>query len=478
MNRTKLNLIAENAEKEKRCIYATDVNQHQSLIRQVKAGTFVRTFRNLYARKDYWEKLYLHEKIRHIAIPLMERHSNWKFTASTAAALIGYQVVENYDDPDYVHKKGNVSYPATQIYISCGSYKSNTDNPCLNRIHATGNEQDGTSDNVRIVTYADNANRNNGAIRAMSAMSAIGKTSGGNGRHAGKLIKLPHFSDNISDDIKSHIVDKSTMLFDTSITKPFRSALAIFDSAAKDNVNFAKVIEICRRRCENAKACKSSNHITDFSYDIEDFGETYNEYDESSGKCYGTNYSGQLGYMQNRVTANSQLSFENVFGSNIQDNLTQLRKLCYFANGLSENGGESFARGTMITLGFMVPKLQHEFVLQSYGIKYRSDFLWKLPNNDLIIGELDGYSKYYIDEFDNNHANIDLNSSSNNQMLRNSYNRSVINHNIDKQAEREALLMKECGVSKIVRFNFSEVIDYKKLEKKLTAAGVPRIMRM
>ena len=474
MRKTKLNLIAENAEQEKRCIYATDVNQHQSLIRQVKAGTFVRTFRNLYARKEYWEKLYLHEKIRHIAIPLMELHSNWKFTASTAAALIGYQVVENYDDPNCGYKKGKVSNPATQIYISCENYKSNTDNPCLNRIHAIGKEQDGTSDNVRIVTYAGSANMHNGT---MGAMGAIDKTNGVNVRRAGKIITLPHFSDNVSYEIKSHIVDKSTMLFDTSITKPFRSALAIFDSAAKDNVNFAKVIEICKRRHDSAKGCKNGKRVTDFSYEIENFGETYNEYDEVSGKGYGANYCDKLDYIQNNVAANPQLSFENVFGNNIQDNLAQLRKLCYFANGLSENGGESFARGTMITLGFMVPKLQHEFVIQRYGIKYRSDFLWKLPNNEIIIGELDGYSKYYIDEFDDNHVNIDLNSSNDNQMLRNSYNQSVINHNIDKQAEREALLMKECGVSKIVRFNFAEVIDDKKLERKLVAAGVPRIMK-
>lgn len=105
-------------------------------------------------------------------------------------------------------------------------------------------------------------------------------------------------------------------------------------------------------------------------------------------------------------------------------------------------------------------------------------FLWRLPNAELIVGEFDGHSKYYVD-FDNpSHTNVDFNSSCDNRMLRKSYNPSVINRNIDRQAEREALLMKECGVSRIVRFTISDIVNPKRVESKLIDAGVPRIIKM
>ena len=63
-------------------------------------------------------------------------------------------------------------------------------------------------------------------------------------------------------------------------------------------------------------------------------------------------------------------------------------------------------------------------------------------------------------------------------MLRDSYNQAAINRNIDRQAERESRLMRECGVNKIVRFSFADVVGVKNLERKLVEAGVPRIMRV
>lgn len=132
----------------------------------------------------------------------------------------------------------------------------------------------------------------------------------------------------------------------------------------------------------------------------------------------------------------------------------------------------------MIDLGFMVPELQHEFVAPNSGVKYRCDFLWRVPGGGLIVGELDGYDKYFVDSTNSTHANINFNSSSDTQMLRNSYNQTAINRNIDRQAERESVLFRECGVSKIVRFNFADVVGVKNLERKLVEAGVPRIMRV
>lgn len=413
--------MIRDAEIEHRCILPISAAQKQYVYRRVKSGIFLRTFRNLYARTDYWEKLYTPERIRHIALSLMDLYPDWKFTGSTGAALLGYNVVENYDASfagvDYASQSINLQTQPTHIYIRSKTNKSVHDNPKLHRIRATGREQDGTSDDVRIVQPSR--------------------------KYDGRLITLPHSSDRVSYEIRSHVVDKSTMLFDVANTMSFRAALPIFDSAARDNVNFNKVIEICGRRYGGISVG-----------------------DGGGIGGFGSGFSGGFG-VSGVVCTDSNA-----------DSLFKLRRLCCFANGLSENGGESFARGTMIDLGFMVPELQHEFVAPNSGVKYRCDFLWQLPGGGLIVGELDGYGKYFVDSTNAAHANIDFNSSTDNQMLRNSYSQAAINRNIDRQAERESVLFRECGVSKIVRFNFADVIGVKNIERKLVDAGVPRIMRV
>ncbi len=210
-------------------------------------------------------------------------------------------------------------------------------------------------------------------------------------------------------------------------------------------MNFNKVLEICGRRYCGRRYCGRD------------------------GVGVGVGDAGSVGSVG--------LSGVAGFGSNA-DPIFRLRRLCFFKNGLSENGGESFARGTMIDLGFMVPELQHEFVAPNSRVKYRCDFLWRVLGGGLIVGELDGYDKYFVDSTNSTHANINFNSSSDTQMLRNSYNQAAINRNIDRQAERESVLFRECGVSKIVRFNFADVVGVKNLERKLVEAGVPRIMRV
>lgn len=410
--------MIRDAEIEHRCILPINAAQKQYAYRCVKSGTFVRTFRNLYAQTEYWQKLYTSERIRHVALSLIDLYPDWKFTVTSGAALLGYDVVEDYDTlfvgSKYDSQKMNLQTLPTQIYIRSKINKSTHDNPQLHRIRATGKEQDATSDDVRIVQPSR--------------------------KYDGQLITLPHSSDRVSYEIRSHVVDKSTLLFDAANSLSFRAALPIFDSAARDNVNFNKVLEICERR------------------------------DGGRDGAVGVGGSGVVGngFVYSCVAG---------FGSNV-DPIFRLRRLCLFKNGLSENGGESFARGTMIDLGFMVPELQHEFVSPNFRVKYRCDFLWRVSGGGLIVGELDGYDKYFVDSTNSSHVNINFNSSADTQMLRNSYNQAAINRNIDRQAERESVLFRECGVSKIVRFNFADVVGVKNLERKLVEAGVPRIMRV
>lgn len=406
--------MVSSAEQERTCIRPVTNAQKQYLKKRVKNGTFVRTFRNLYAQTEYWQKLYTSERIRHVALSLMDIYPDWKFTVTSGAALLGYDVVEDYDalfaGSKYDSHNTNLQTLPTQIYIRSKTNKSTHDNPQLHRIRATGSEQDATSDDVRIVQPSR--------------------------KYDGQLITLPHSSDRVSYEIRSHIVDKSTLLFDAANSLSFRAALPIFDSAARDNVNFNKVLEICGRRYGGRR---------DGGRDV-----VGNGFVDGGVACFGSN----------------------------ADPIFRLRRLCFFKNGLSENGGESFARGTMIDLGFMVPELQYEFVAPNSRVKYRCDFLWRVSGGGLIVGELDGYDKYFVDSTNSTHANINFNSSSDTQMLRNSYNQAAINRNIDRQAERESVLFRECGVSKIVRFNFADVVGVKNLERKLVEAGVPRIMRV
>ena len=430
--------MISNAEQERTCIRPVTNAQKQYLKKRVKKGAFVRTFRNLYAQTDYWQRLYTSERIRHVALSLMDIYPDWKFTVTSGAVLLGYDVVEDYDTlfvgSKYDSQKTNLQTLPTQIYVRSTTNKSTHDNPQLHRIRATGMEQDGTSDDVRIVQPSR--------------------------KYDGKLITLPHLSDRVSYEIRSHIVDKSTLLLDAANSLSFRAALPIFDSAARDNVNFNKVLEICGRRYGGR------------------YGVGVGGVGVGGVGCGVGCGVGGVGIGGSGVAGSGFVDSGVVgFGSNA-DPIFRLRRLCCFANGLSENGGESFARGTMIDLGFMVPELQHEFVAPNSGVKYRCDFLWRVPGGGLIVGELDGYDKYFVDSTNSTHANINFNSSSDTQMLRNSYNQTAINRNIDRQAERESVLFRECGVSKIVRFNFADVVGVKNLERKLVEAGVPRIMRV
>ena len=443
--------MISNAEQERTCIRPVTNAQKQYLKKRVKKGTFVRTFRNLYAQTDYWQRLYTSERIRHVALSLMDIYPDWKFTVTSGAALLGYDVVEDYDTlfvgSKYDSQKTNLQTLPTQIYVRSTTNKSTHDNPQLHRIRATGMEQDGTSDDVRIVQPSR--------------------------KYDGKLITLPHLSDRVSYEIRSHIVDKSTLLLDAANSLSFRAALPIFDSAARDNVNFNKVLEICGRRYGGRYGVGVGGVGCGVGCGV-GFGGV-----GAGGVGCGVGCGvGGVGIGGSGVAGSGFVDSGVVgFGSNA-DPIFRLRRLCCFANGLSENGGESFARGTMIDLGFMVPELQHEFVAPNSGVKYRCDFLWRVPGGGLIVGELDGYDKYFVDSTNSTHANINFNSSSDTQMLRNSYNQTAINRNIDRQAERESVLFRECGVSKIVRFNFADVVGVKNLERKLVEAGVPRIMRV
>lgn len=126
-------------------------------------------------------------------------------------------------------------------------------------------------------------------------------------------------------------------------------------------------------------------------------------------------------------------------------------RLLHYASADSENGGESFARGTMIDLGLQVPRLQVEFTDPATGSSYRADFVWYLPDGRVIVGEFDGQEKYIAPSMTGGKDIAGV---------------------IGAERERQEGL-RRAGVSGIFRFNFREVTDREPLRRKALAAGVP-----
>ncbi|NEG54607.1 hypothetical protein [Bifidobacterium platyrrhinorum] len=127
-------------------------------------------------------------------------------------------------------------------------------------------------------------------------------------------------------------------------------------------------------------------------------------------------------------------------------------RLLRHADSRSENGGESFARGRMIELGFAVPALQVEFDNpDNHRMPYRVDFCWKLSDGRVIIAEFDGTAKYR--------------DGSNK-------NRASIQAKLDYERRREHHL-KEAGVTAIVHLFYEDVTVDDRLRSKLLSSGVP-----
>ncbi len=134
----------------------------------------------------------------------------------------------------------------------------------------------------------------------------------------------------------------------------------------------------------------------------------------------------------------------------------QARETVTWADGRSENGGESIARATMIELGFVSPQLQVEiFDPMEPGNPKRGDFGWRLEDGSWIIGELDGLGKYRKGDGDGARKGLD----------------GAIRA-LAAERRRESHLC--LSGSKVVRFGMRDVLDTAYFERLLTVAGVPR----
>lgn len=126
-------------------------------------------------------------------------------------------------------------------------------------------------------------------------------------------------------------------------------------------------------------------------------------------------------------------------------------RLLYYADPLSENGGESLCRGVIVDSGFARPELQHVFTDPETGLRYRVDFVWHTSDGRVIVLEYDGTRKY-----------VDPSMTG----------RRGIQDVVRAEREREDAL-RRAGVTCVIRVTYDEVVQRAPLLHKLMEANVP-----
>lgn len=130
---------------------------------------------------------------------------------------------------------------------------------------------------------------------------------------------------------------------------------------------------------------------------------------------------------------------------------TRFATVMRWANPLSENGGESYARAIMLENGVVEPELQYEYVDRlDPTYVYRVDCRWEMKGALDVGGELDGIEK-----------------TSSPEMLRGKSAQEALR----KERERESRLALDV---RLARFTFAEARAVKPLIQLLDAFGVPR----
>lgn len=136
--------------------------------------------------------------------------------------------------------------------------------------------------------------------------------------------------------------------------------------------------------------------------------------------------------------------------------IRQARQTLAYADGRSENGGESIVRAAIIELGFQTPELQIEIENpMNPGAPKRSDMGWRLSNGRYILVELDGLSKY-----------LSTNARTHEEP-------SVYQAVRTMRAERLRESHLNLTGATILRLSFAQALDADYLFRLLSTAGVP-----
>lgn len=304
--------VLGNAERERRCAFASDKLESEALQRGVASGRLCRPYPGLFADTQTWQSLDPFERIRWQVRALSLKHPDWVYAASTAAVLYGLEC-------PWELCSGKI------CVVTDRRHRHSSSNTQLCYVHTPGN----------IVARCEEF-----------PVTSVVRT-----------------------------------LVDCGLRYPFREVLPMYDSALRNGLT--SMDEVCA------------------------VAETVHK-------------------------------------------AGPVRRLARYANGLSENGGESFCRGTMIEQGFPEPRLQVEFK-GADGSKYRVDFLFVLANGRSVVVEYDGMQKY--------------------QDVAMTQGKTLPEVVVAEQNRERALLS---YVSQVVRVTYDDVKRRSPLVSKLSAAGIPR----
>ena len=125
----------------------------------------------------------------------------------------------------------------------------------------------------------------------------------------------------------------------------------------------------------------------------------------------------------------------------------RIRTAVNFADPRSGSPGESYSRALMWVAGFEPPELQHE-IRDGSGLVGYTDCYW---DGVRVAGEFDGVEKYVKPDY---------------------LNGRTISQAVVDEKERENRI-RALGIG-MVRWVWADLIAAGQLERKLTAAGVPR----
>ena len=134
-------------------------------------------------------------------------------------------------------------------------------------------------------------------------------------------------------------------------------------------------------------------------------------------------------------------------------NRTAVERAFALADGRSENGGESEARGVLTDLGYPVSDIQKPFpCLDDARRTHRPDFVWIRADGGQVAGELDGMRKYVDPAMTGGRGIRDV---------------------VDDERDRQRCLERQ--VEAVVRMYYGDLDKPWLLSQRLDAAGVPRL---
>ncbi|PWG65045.1 CTP synthase [Bifidobacterium callitrichidarum] len=208
-----LDQLISDAERNLRCFYPPTNTLRQAVLVRVRNGYVTRTFRNAYARTDYWKSLNAAEQSRHIIRTLSLQFPNRVFAGLSAAAILQL-------DYSWSLHRDNAVFVTQQTGTSARTYQG------IQRISAS------TTSVTTMLHYRTGSGINTLFLALPPESPRIANiTIGG---------RKPEITNIVP------ITSPAQTLVDCGLQFSFMQALPMFDSAARKHLITAEqIIEVC-----------------------------------------------------------------------------------------------------------------------------------------------------------------------------------------------------------------------------------------